>query len=637
VSAQTVNSNTSGPIARGASGHGGLSPWVVRNTLVLWGSDFKTRARVDAPASLADLMPTVLRVLALEAAGCDSGCGRVLEEALRASPGRRLTPVQRTVTTASGAYRAALRLSSIAGHDYVDPGGEAEMLRNPTWPSRKNARMRRLIAAVLVAAAAIAGGSAQTRPNVVLILADDLGYGDVGAFNPGGRIPTPHLDRLAREGLRFTDAHTASAVCTPTRYALLTGRYPWRTRMPRGVLWGNGDALIEPGRMTLASLLRDAGYHTAGIGKWHLGLRWAAAPGSTADRTTNTETAPVDWIDYSSRITDGPTHHGFDEFFGLPASLDMRDYVYIDGDRVPEPPTATIAGAPSTVPAFHRPGRAGASFRPERVLGDLTARAVQYVRGRSPGTRPFFLYLPLASPHTPVLPTAAFAGRTGLGPYADFVAETDAAIGEVLQALEQSGAAKNTLVMFASDNGPAPIAGMIDSLRAQGHDSAGGWRGAKQDLYEGGHRVPLIVRWPGVVAPGTTARAVVGLVDVLATLAEMVGRPLREDGGEDSVSFLPLLRQPAAPFDRRSALVFQSGNGSLAIRDGRWKLCLAPGSGGLSAPVPGSADERALPPVQLFDLETDPRETTNLQAAHPEIVGRLTALLERYRNTGRSR
>ena len=267
----------------------------------------------------------------------------------------------------------------------------------------------------------------------------------------------------------------------------------------------------------------------------------------------------------------------------------MRDYVYIDGDRVPEPPTTTIAGVPSAVPAFHRPGRAGASFRPERVLGDLTSRAVRYVRERAAGQQPFFLYFALASPHTPVLPTAAFAGRTGLGPYADFVAETDAAIGEVLQALEQSGAAKNTLVIFASDNGPAPIAGMIESLRAKGHDSAGGWRGAKQDLYEGGHRVPLIVKWPGVVAPGTTSRALVSLVDVLATLADIVGRRLPADAGEDSVSILPLLRQPAAAFERRGAVVVQSGNGSLAIRDGRWKLCLAPGSGGLSAPAPGSA------------------------------------------------
>lgn len=501
----------------------------------------------------------------------------------------------------------------------------------------KNARMRRFLAALLLAVGWTADGAAQTRPNVVLILADDLGYGDVGAFNPAGRIPTPNLDRLAREGLRLTDAHTASAVCTPTRYGLLTGRYPWRTRMPRGVLWGNGDALIEPNRTTIASLLRDSGYRTAGIGKWHLGLRWAAAPGTTPDRTTNTEKAPVDWIDYGGRITDGPTHHGFDEFFGLPASLDMRDYVYIEGDRVPEPPTTTLPGEPSSVPAFYRPGRAGATFRPERVLGDLTSRAARYVREHGAGQQPFFLYFALASPHTPVLPTAGFAGRTGLGPYADFVAETDAAIGEVLQALEQSGAAKNTLVLFASDNGPAPIAGMLESLRAKGHDSAGGWRGAKQDLYEGGHRVPLIVKWPGVVKPGTSSRALVSLVDVLATLADVVGRPLPGDAGEDSVSFLPLLRQPTAAFERRGAVVVQSGNGSLAIREGRWKLCEAPGSGGLSAPVPGSADERGLPPVQLFDLEADPLEKTNLQAAHPEIVKRLASLLETYRKTGRSR
>jgi arylsulfatase A-like enzyme len=497
--------------------------------------------------------------------------------------------------------------------------------------------MRRLALAMILVVAAATGAAAQSRPNVVLILADDLGYGDVGAFYPAGRIPTPHLDRLAREGLRFTDAHTPSAVCTPTRYGLLTGRYPWRTRLSRGVLWGNGDALIEPGRTTLASLLKDAGYHTAGIGKWHLGLRWGVAAGATADRTTNTETAAVDWIDYTARISDGPTHHGFTEFFGLPASLDMRDYVYIDGDRVHEPPSTTIAGAASSVPAFHRPGRAGASFRPERVLAELTSRAVQYVRAHGNSPQPFFLYFALASPHTPVLPTAAFAGRTGLGPYADFVAETDAAIGDLLRALDETGAAQRTLVIFASDNGPAPIANLIESLRAQGHDSAGGWRGAKQDLYEGGHRVPFIVKWPGVIPSGTTSRALVGLVDVLATIADVVGRPLPDGAGEDSVTFLPVLRQPAAGLERSAALVVQSGNGSLAVREGRWKLCLAPGSGGLSAPRPGAADEQGLPPVQLFDLDADPTETKNLQAAHPDIVRRLTARLEEYRKTGRSR
>ena len=501
----------------------------------------------------------------------------------------------------------------------------------------KNPRMSRIAVAILFALSAAVGAAAQTRPNVIVILADDLGYGDVGAFNPAGRIPTPHLDRLARDGMRLTDAHSAAALCTPTRYGLLTGRYPWRTRLRSGVLWGNGDALIEPNRTTVASLLRDVGYHTAGIGKWHLGLRWAAVPEATPDRATNNDKAPLDWIDYSGRIADGPTHHGFADYFGLTASLDMRDYVYIDGDRVPEPPTTTLAGQPSTVPAFYRPGRAGASFRPEAVLGELTARAVRYVRERGTAQTPFFLYFALASPHTPVLPTAAFAGRTGLGPYADFVAETDAAIGQVLEALEQTGAAKNTLIIFTSDNGPAPVAGMIESLRAKGHDSAGGWRGAKQDIYEGGHRVPTIVKWPGVVAPGTTARAVVSLVDVLATVAEIVGRPLPADAGEDSVSFLPVLRQPGTVIERPVPMVVQSGNGSLAIRDGRWKLCLAPGSGGLSAPLPGSPDEQRLPPVQLFDLDADPTERSNLHDKHPDIVQRLTTLLETYRKTGRSR
>ncbi len=535
------------------------------------------------------------------------------------APRRR--PGEQTVRPPRPAHR-------FVGHNVRVPGAAAS--------GREPAVRLLLIAALALLPAASA--AAQTRlPNIVVILADDLGYGDVGAFNARGRIPTPHLDRLAREGLRFTDAHTPSAVCTPTRYGLLTGRYPWRTRLTRGVLWGNGDALIEPGRLTLASLLRARGYRTAAVGKWHLGLRWAAREGSTADRDTNSPEAPVDWIDYARPISDGPTHHGFDEFFGIPASLDMRDYVYVEGDRVVEVPTARLAGLPSTVPGFYRPGRAGPSFSPERVLADLTARATRFVRERAGGPAPFFLYLPLASPHTPVLPTPDFAGRTGLGAYADFVAETDAAVGEVLQALEATGAAANTIVLFTSDNGPAPIANLIADLRAKGHDSAGGWRGAKQDLYEGGNRVPFIVRWPGVVPPGSTSAATVGLIDVVATVAEVVGERLPGDAAEDSISFLSVLRDPSAPFERGAALVMQSGDGSLALRDGRWKLCLAPGSGGLSAPRPGSAEERGLPAVQLYDLDADPREASNLQGKHPDVVRRLTALLERYRAEGRSR
>jgi arylsulfatase A len=497
--------------------------------------------------------------------------------------------------------------------------------------------VRILTLSVLLSLGAVHAFAQPRPPNIVVVLADDLGYGDVGAFNPAGRIPTPHMDGLARQGMRFTDAHTPSAVCTPTRYGLLTGRYAWRTRLQRGVVWGNGDSLIEPGRVTLASLLKRRGYHTAGVGKWHLGLRWAAKPGTSPDRDTNNEKAPVDWIDYSRPVTDGPTHHGFTEYFGIPASLDMRDYVYLEGDRVVEEPTAWIPGAPITLPAYHRRGRAGPSFRPENVLPDLTARAVRYVRERAKAGQPFFLYLPLASPHTPVLPTSRFAGRTGLGAYADFVVETDDAIGQVLAALEETGAAKDTLVIVTSDNGPASLANLITDLREKGHDSTAGLRGAKQDLYEGGNRVPFIVRWPGVVREGSTSTAVIGLVDVLATVAEIVGEPLAAGAGEDSVSFLPALRRPQDPFARRAALVMQSGNGSFAIRDGRWKLCLAPGSGGLSAPIPGSKEEQGLPPVQLYDMEADRGETTNLQSKYVDVVKRLTARFEAYRAEGRSR
>ena len=508
-------------------------------------------------------------------------------------------------------------------------------------PRRSRVRRRGCVRSLLTLAALACGLSAEATaqprsPNIVLILADDMGYGDVGAYNPRGKIPTPHMDRLAREGLRFTDAHSPSAVCTPTRYGLLTGRYAWRTRLARGVLWGNGDALIEPGRMTLASLLRTRGYRTAAVGKWHLGVHWAAREGATADRTTNSDAAALDWIDYTRPVAGGPVHHGFDEFFGIPASLDMRDYVYLEGDRVVEAPTSSLPGASMQVPAFHRPGRAGPSFRPERVLADLRDRATRFVRERARSTSPFFLYLPLASPHTPVLPTGRFAGLTGLGPYADFVAETDAVVGEVLRALDETGRANDTLVIVTSDNGPAPVANLIADLRAKGHDSAGGWRGAKHDLFEGGHRVPFLVRWPGVVAAGRTSSATIGLVDVLATLADVVGERLPDGAGEDSVSFLRALKAPGESFKRGAALVMQSGNGSFAVREGRWKLLLAAGSGGQSPPRPG-AEEQGLPPVQLYDLEADPAETTNLQARRPDVVRTLSAALDTFRAARRSR
>ena len=472
------------------------------------------------------------------------------------------------------------------------------------------------------------------QPNIVVVLADDLGYGDVGAYNAASLIPTPVMDRLARDGVRFTDAHSNSAVCTPTRYGLLTGRYAWRSRLKKGVLWSNGDTLIEAGRATLASMLRDQGYYTAAVGKWHLGLHWAVRPGATADRET--PQGSTDWIDYTGPVTGGPLAAGFDEFFGIAASLDMRDYVYVDGEQVVEPPTAALPGIPLGRPGFYRPGPAGPSFRPERVIDDLTARAVDVITRRSRADEPFFLYLAMAAPHTPMLPTGEFVGKTTLGPYGDFVAQTDAALGVVLQALERTGIAERTLVIVASDNGPAP-AGGIAELLPLGHDAAGGWRGAKHDLFEGGHRVPFIVRWPGVSRAGSVVSTPVVMTDVMRTLADVVGATVPAGAAEDSVSFAAVLKNPDLRAPRHEAIVMHSSEGAFAIRQDRWKLLLAPGSGGVSPPVPGSRQESGLPPVQLYDLEADPRETINLQARHPSVVRRLQRLLQEYQRSGRSR
>ena len=478
-----------------------------------------------------------------------------------------------------------------------------------------------------------AGPQAGRLPNVLIVLADDLGYGDVRAFNASGKVATPHLDRLAREGVRFVDAHSNSAVCSPTRYGLMTGRYAWRSRLTSGVLWGESTPLIEPGRPTIASLLRARGYHTAAIGKWHLGLGWAARPGATPSTTTQNE---VEWIDYTRPVTGGPLSAGFDSFFGIPASLDMPPYVYVVNDRVERPPTARLPGVPSNDPGFYRGGIAAPGFRVEAVLGQLTAKAVAHVRERAKEReRPFFLYLALSAPHTPVAPTPAFAGRSGIGRYGDFVAETDAAIGEVVQALDDAGLGRDTLVIVASDNGAA-AAGGIAEARRHGHDASGGFRGAKADLYEGGHRVPFIVRWPGVAPAGTISRRLIATTDVFATLAEITDAPLPDGAGEDSFSFAGALRDPERAAPREAGLVMHSVSGAFAIRQDRFKLLLAPGSGGWSDPKPGSPEEKGLPPTQLYDLEADPKESTNLAGSQPDTAARLERRLASYRDAGRS-
>jgi len=479
----------------------------------------------------------------------------------------------------------------------------------------------------------------ESHPNILYILCDDLGYGDVRCFNPQGEIPTPNIDRLAAQGMMFTDAHSSSAVCTPTRYGIMTGRYNWRSRLKNGVLGGMSPPLIEPGRLTVPVLLKQHSYHTAAIGKWHLGMDWTLKPDATPFRD-NIEKGEDGWrVDFAKPIRNGPNRVGFDYFFGISASLDMVPYTFIENDRVVEVPTEDKA-FPMMLGRTNgatRKGPAAADFEAEEVLPTLTRKAVEYLEQRADAVKrgqPFFLYLPLAAPHTPIVPTPEWLGKSGLNPYAGFVMQVDAEMGKVFAALEKVGLAQNTLVIFTSDNGCSPQADFPE-LRAKGHNPSGQFRGAKADIFEGGHRVPFIARWPGRIKAGSTSDQLICLNDLMATCAEIIGAKLPDNAGEDSVSILPALvgkaRQPL-----REALVHHSINGCFAIRQGNWKLAFCPDSGGWSAPRPGNAEARQLPALQLYDLSKDIGETTNVHDAHPEVVARLTKLLEQYVANGRS-
>lgn len=450
----------------------------------------------------------------------------------------------------------------------------------------------KLIIQLLAVLCGVVVATAEEKPNIVFILADDLGTGDVQRLNPArGKIPTPHLDRLATQGMIFSDAHSGSSVCTPTRYGLLTGRYAWRTRLQRGVLDGGSDApLIAAGRFTVAEMLRGQGYRTGCVGKWHLGFEFDGAVKKAKGRSG----APV-----GTRIMGGPVTRGFDEFWGCSNARTMESL--IEGDRVTE------------------------ELPPVEMLPRLVRRAEEFIAAHA--KTPFFLYVPLTSPHTPIVPAPAWKGKSPLGEYADFVMQTDDAVGRILAALEQHGVAEKTLVIFTADNGCSPQAG-VEALEKKGHFASAGFRGYKSDIWEGGHRVPFLVRWPGVVKPASASDATICLVDFMATIAEITGAKLPAEAAPDSVSFLPTLRGiEFAPL--RDSVVHHSIEGRFAIRSGQWKLCLCAGSGGWSKG--GDRD-----PVQLYDLTADPGETTNLASKNPEVVERLTALLHRQITEGRS-
>lgn len=450
------------------------------------------------------------------------------------------------------------------------------------------------------------------EPDVILILVDDMGYGDAGAYNPDSKIPTPTLDALAAAGMKFTDAHAPGPLCHLSRYGLMTGTYPFRTDV---TVWPT-KAVIREDEDTIAKLLQRNGYRTAMVGKWHLGF----------DEVNG----------YENPLPGGPVDQGFDTFFGIRASTDIPPYFYIRGDRAVTPPTSQIEarntkGWSDIQGEFWRAGGIAPDLDLHEVLPRFTEEAIEVIENRNE-KKPLFLYLAYPAPHTPWLPSEEFAGISGAGMYGDFMMMVDDEVKKVLAALEGAGMQENTLVIYTSDNGPVWFE---QDVKKFGHASSGPFRGMKADAWEGGHRMPFLVRWPGVVAAGSESDRTISFTDILATLADIVGESLPEAAGPDSFSFLPALR--GEPEKARPPVVMESAKKLMTIRRGDWKLIEGRGSGGFSERYAGDRSGEAGPPAQLYNLKEDPGETANLYESHPELVAALRAEMETIVASGRSR
>jgi arylsulfatase A-like enzyme/trehalose utilization protein len=462
--------------------------------------------------------------------------------------------------------------------------------------------------AVRWAAPRVEARKAQAKPNIIFIMADDQGYGDAGVYNPESKIPTPGLDRIAQEGIRFTDAHSGSALCTPTRYGLLTGRYAWRSRLQKGVMV-TGDkegCLIDRSILTVPEFLKDHGYRTGLVGKWHLGYHYEFPQDSGGLRDIVTKkpygTFKVSAAPVGSRIVDGPIEHGFDEFHGFHHAREMHSWA--KNDRVVE-----------TVPL-------------DEVIARETEASIRFIEDSSKASKPFFLYLALGSPHTPIVPSDKWHGKSGINPYADFVMETDHAVAQVLDTLDRLRIADDTLVFFTSDNGCSPEAN-FGELRKAGHDPSYSLRGMKADAWEGGHRVPYVVRWPGVIKPGRVSDDIICHTNLMATCAELLGATLPRDAGVDSFSILPVLRGEAIKTPTHPFVIHHSASGRFAIRTGDWKFIACKGSGGWSKGDDGKSS-------QLYDMSKDRKESRNLVEQKNEVVTEMTALLETAVEKGRT-
>ena len=458
-------------------------------------------------------------------------------------------------------------------------------------------------------------GDKTPKPNIVYILADDLGWGDLRCYNPQSAVPTANADRLAKQAMRFTDMHSPSAVCTPTRYGILTGRYCWRTSLKKGVLNGYSPNLIETGRLTVPEMLRKQGYFTAGVGKWHLGLG--------RDQKT----------DFSRPLQPGPNAHGFDYYYGIPASLDMDPYLYFENDKVVAAPSGRTDGSSEPRGVFWRAGAASPDFSIPDVLPNLTEKAVSIIKERAAKPKqPFFLYLALTAPHTPWVPKEKFHDRSTAGIYGDFVAAVDETIGNVMDALDKNGLGKNTLFIVTSDNGAD---WKVTDKALFAHRANADWKGEKADIWDGGHRIPFLARWPGKIRAGAVSSELGCLTDLMATVAAITGYTLPNNAAEDSFNLSPVLTgTPKAA--GRGHIVHHSIDGMFAMRRGEWKLELGLGSGGFTTPqredeVPGG------PKGQLYNIKLDPAESINLWSKRPDIVKSLTELLEQQIKQGHSR
>ncbi len=487
-----------------------------------------------------------------------------------------------------------------------------------------------IAASVLMMACAsepTAHAATAARPNILILYADDMGFGDLGVQNPDSKIPTPNLDRLAGEGMRFTDAHSSSGICTPSRYAMLHGRYHWRKF--HGIVNSFDQPIMDDRRTTIAEMLKARGYRTACIGKWHLGWDWNAIkkPGA---RPKDRAFAPDDF-DWSKPIPGGPLSHGFDYYFGDDVP-NFPPYAWFENNRIITAPTVPLKITPKTAEGNWeaRPGPSVKDWDFHDVMPRMTQKAVEWI-GRQKKDEPFFLYFPCTSPHAPIIPTPQFIGKSKAHGYGDFMVQTDWSLGRILDALKTHGFSDDTLVIFSSDNGPERYA--YDRVQNSGHRSMGPLRGLKRDLWEGGHRVPFVVRWPGVVKAGAVSDELISQIDILATLAAIIDFKLPADSGEDSLNQLPLLLGKGK--SARNTLVHNTNANGYAIRHGDWVLIQA-ATGGVSA-VPKWYDEaqgyqRNTSAGELYNLRQDLAQKNNLYDKHPDTVARLGAMLDAIRN-----